>query len=205
MPDAEVGSAPEDDDRNDLVASRDDPARFGRVFERHVVAIYRYAARRVGIEEAEDVTATTFADAFRNRSRFDPMRASGRAWLFGIATTTIQHHRRSEARRHEAQARVLAPVEPALTADLIIAQLEDSARLDSALAAINTELRDVVMLIAVAELSYDECATALRVPIGTVQSRMWRARQQLRALLGDGELTASKTARLDQEGQINDG
>ena len=69
----------------------------------------------------------------------------------------------------------------------LVDKLYDAARLDAALSAIGPQLRDVVMLIAVAELTYDETAVALDIPIGTVRSRLWRARRELREALDASE------------------
>jgi RNA polymerase sigma factor (sigma-70 family) len=173
----------EANDRRALVDSVADPTRFGDLFERHVVAIYRYLARRVGSDLAEDLTSATFAEAFRNRARYDAALASPRAWLFGIATTHVLHHRRSEARRLGAYGRLGAVPEEEAATEVLVRQIDDTARLDAALLLIGEELRDVVMLIAVAELTYEECAAALEIPIGTVRSRLSRARRELRGLL----------------------
>ena len=190
----------EADDRRALVDSVADPTRFGDLFERHVVAIYRYLARRVGSDLAEDLTSATFAEAFRNRARYDTDLASPRAWLFGIATTHVLHHRRSEARRLNAYARLDSTSEEEAATEVLVRQLDAAVRLDAALLLIGDELRDVVLLIAIAELTYEECASALEIPIGTVRSRLARARKELRALLE--EPTDGLTCRTTTEGTL---
>ena len=172
------------DDRADVLASVAVPARFAMVFERHVVGVHRYLARRVGATDADDLTGETFAVAFRSRARYDPEQAAVRAWLFGIATNLLLHHHRGESRRLAAESRVGRLAEPELAVDRLVERIDDAARLEEALECIEPELRDVLFLVAAADLSYEETAAALGIPVGTVRSRLWRARQLLRAVLG---------------------
>jgi RNA polymerase sigma-70 factor, ECF subfamily len=86
-------------DGQSIGASLTDPERFAEIFHRHWDEIYRYVARRLGPEAAEDVGAETFAVAFRGRDRYDLTRADARPWLYGIATNLIGQHRRAERRR----------------------------------------------------------------------------------------------------------
>lgn len=166
-----------------LVRSRDEADAFTAVFDAHFDAIYGYLRRRLGPTLAEDVAAEAFARAFDCRHRYDPARASVRAWLHGIAANLIRGHLRDERRRLNAYAR-------AGSAPGIIAGAEDSdARADAesaaprmavAIAALRRQERDVLLLYAWAELSYEEIAQALGTPIGTVRSRLARARARLR-------------------------
>src|SRR5262245_11487226 len=89
-----------------IAASVDDPDRFTGIFDRHFDAIYGYTARRLGRDVADDVGAAVFVEAFAGRTRFDSSRADARPWLYGIATNLIHRHRRTEARRLRAYARV---------------------------------------------------------------------------------------------------
>ena len=90
--------------------------------------------------------------------------------LFGIATNLLRHHLRSEARRLRAYARVDRP--------------PDIREIAAALAQLSTDERDVLLLFAWADLRYEEIAVALQMPIGTVRSRLNRARGRLRELIG---------------------
>ena len=81
-----------------------------------------------------------------------------------------------------------SPVQPEPTTDALERQLDAKPLIEAALSLIGDELREVVLLIGVAELTYAECADALRIPIGTVRSRYARARRELRVLLDEPDL-----------------
>lgn len=152
----------------------------------HFVAIYGYLARRVGPDLADDLAAEVFARALRDRDRFDPALGTWRMWLFGIATNVVSKHRRAERRRLSAYAKAgsrAVESERVIGTDDVDDRLsaEDSLRvLARALKRLSGDQRDVLYLVGVAELSYEEAAAALGVPVGTVRSRVSRARAQLR-------------------------
>jgi RNA polymerase sigma factor (sigma-70 family) len=99
----------------DLLASCDaHPRAFAAIVERHHQVLHRYAARRVGAEEADDLVAETFLIAYRKRREFDPSRADARPWLFGITTNLLRRRARREARMLRAFART--GVDPLVTA-----------------------------------------------------------------------------------------
>jgi RNA polymerase sigma factor (sigma-70 family) len=174
-----------------LAASVGDPQAFAVLFERHFAAIHRWLHRRVGAPLAEDLAAETFTRAFDRRATFDGRYADARPWLFGIAANLVHDHRRSELRRLRALARAErweAGAEDVATGAVARA---DAAALGPAVAAALAELRDeerdVLLLVAWAGLEYDEVARATGVPVGTVRSRLHRARRRLRAALGEKE------------------
>lgn len=165
-----------------------DPEAFAILFERHADEIHRYLGRRVGAAIADDLLAETFAVAFTKRRRYDRTRADARPWLYGIATKLISGHRRAEARRLHALARTPAPDVDEPMADRVVAQSSARAArraLHAALTALPVAQRDVVLLVAWADLEYEQIAEALRVPVGTVRSRLHRARAQLRTAIDD--------------------
>jgi DNA-directed RNA polymerase specialized sigma24 family protein len=86
-------------DEDDLAASLSESARFTTIFERHLAEIHRYLAYRVGSDLADDLAAETFLRAFRGRRNFVSSEGSVTAWLYGIATNLVRHHRRDEQRR----------------------------------------------------------------------------------------------------------
>jgi RNA polymerase sigma factor (sigma-70 family) len=154
----------------------------------HFVPIYGYLARRVGPDLAEDLAAEVFARALADRDRFDPALGTWRMWLFGIATNLVAKHRRAERRRLSAYAkadsRAIASGRGTDSAtddadDRLSAENRLRA-LASALKRLNGAQRDALYLVGVAELTYEEAAAVLAVPIGTVRSRVSRARTELR-------------------------
>jgi RNA polymerase sigma factor (sigma-70 family) len=163
------------------------PERFAVLYDRYAAVLHRYAARRVGADAADDLVAATFLAAFGSRVRYDLARPDARPWLFGILTKEIARQHRTESARWRALARS-APDRPAdgladqVAAD-VSAQAQRSA-LAGALARLAAADRSVLLLIAWGDLSYDETAQALGIPVGTVRSRLSRARVQVRASLG---------------------
>lgn len=172
--------------------SRDEPELFAVIFDRHAPTIHRYAHRRLGSSAADDVVAETFLAAFRQRGRYDRSRAEVRPWLYGIASNVIGKYRRAEVRMYRAVARTGADlvVEPYAEGveDRVVAR-DAIPELGSALAKLSKRQRDVLLLYAWVDLSYAEIATALSIPVGTVRSRMNRARQTLRRALGGSDPT----------------
>ncbi len=172
----------------DIIArSRDDPAAFGTLFDRHATSIHRYVARRTNATVADDVMAETFLVAFERRSSFSNEYTNAAPWLFGIATNLLRHHHRQEVRALRALARI--GQEPAAAADSAGVPPDVNARLDTlaalrdvgaALRRMPQSQRDTVLLHAWADLTYEQIATAMDVPIGTVRSRLSRARKILR-------------------------
>lgn len=149
------------------------------MFEEHFDAIYGYLARRVGPEVGRDLAAETFARAFAARKKFDPLRGEARAWVFGIAANLVRRHYRDEERRLRALARLDAP-----------SGAEDEPtepRIAVALAEMPQAERDTLLLYAWADLSYEEIAVALDIPLGTVRSRVHRARHRMREALSEEE------------------
>jgi RNA polymerase sigma-70 factor (ECF subfamily) len=174
----------EPSDADAIAASVDDPSAFDLVFDRHFDVVFRYLRRRVGRHRAEELAAETFAQALASRERFDAAYADARAWLFGIAVNLLRHHYRREERELRAFARSgsdpLASEEPSL--ERLDAEAS-KAVVASALAQLPAIEREALLLYAWAELGYGEIAQALGIPVGTVRSRLSRARGRLRELL----------------------
>ena len=89
-------------------ASWSEPERFAEIYDAYVDDIHRYVERRLGRDEADDVAAETFLEAFRQRERYDVDRPHARPWLYGIATNLVGRHRRQEVARYRALARSAA-------------------------------------------------------------------------------------------------
>ncbi|MFD1540404.1 RNA polymerase sigma factor [Nonomuraea guangzhouensis] len=171
----------------ELVARfRRNPDLFTAVHDRYYRDIYLYVAGRLDTQIAEDITAETFLLAFDRRHRFDPERGSLRPWLFGFATNLIARHRRKETRHYRALARlgpdpVTEGHENRVVSDVAAQRMRP--HLAKALAALSSGERDALLLVAVGQLSYDEVAQALGISIGTVGSRLSRARTKIHALI----------------------
>ena len=181
-------AAADADDAAVIQLSRHEPEYFTELFRRHAPYIQRYVVRRLGQDAADDIVAETFLLAFRQRDSYDQARSDARPWLYGIATNLIGKHRRAEIRLYRALARTGAdPVTESFTdrIDDRVSASTASRRLATALARLSAELRDTLLLVAWGDLSYEETATALGVPVGTVRSRISRARSALRRSLGD--------------------
>jgi RNA polymerase sigma factor (sigma-70 family) len=181
------------DDATVIQLSRREPEQFTVLFRRHAPHIQRYVIRRLGSDAADDIVAETFLLAFRQRDRYDPARADARPWLYGIATNLIGRHRRAEVRLYRALARTGAdPVCEPFTdrVDDRVSAGQAGQLIAAALAGLPAELRDTLLLAAWSNLSYEQIALALHVPVGTVRSRLSRARTRLRRTLGDADPSA---------------
>ena len=177
------------DDAGALARSVLEPDRFAAIYDNYFGQIYGYVASRLGRDVADDLAAETFLIAFRKRDRFDPARGSVRPWLYGIATTLIAQHRREETRRYRALARAGGRIPDSTEShDDRVASAVTAEKLDRRLAGALAELahgdRDVLLLVAISEMSHKEVALALDIPYGTVGSRLSRVRKELRKVLG---------------------
>jgi RNA polymerase sigma factor (sigma-70 family) len=168
--------------RSDATAVRTSlvsPQAFAVVFERHFDAVYGYAQRRVGRDLAEEIASETFTRAFDRRDKYDLNRDDARPWLLGIATNLLRRHWRSEQRRLLAYGRAAAESQPALYPPTPVA-----TEIVEGLGELSARDREALLLFAWADLTYEDIAVALEVPVGTVRSRIARARRLLRDRLG---------------------
>ncbi|MEU4542003.1 RNA polymerase sigma factor [Nonomuraea dietziae] len=183
----------EPDDAEVIDRARRDPAAFSVLFDRHAPALHRYVTRRLGDSLADDVVAETFLAAFRRLTRYDTAHRDARPWLYGIAANLIGKHRRAEVRAYLALARTGTDEVAESYADRVEARVSASAahqELAEALAVLSPEDREVLLMIAWADFSYEEVARALGIPVGTVRSRLHRARRKTRAALGGADPSA---------------
>lgn len=172
----------------ELVAdSLDRPSAFGGIFDRHATVLHRYLVRRVGAADADGLVGETFRIAFEKRSTFDVTRPSARPWLYGIATNLVARRQRSEARRLRATARLAATRQPSVDLAEQVTSAIAGAERWTAVAVALTRLpaadRDALLLHVWEGLPYEDVAAALDIPVGTVRSRLNRARRRLRELV----------------------
>jgi RNA polymerase sigma factor (sigma-70 family) len=166
--------------------SRDSPVVFGELYDRHASVIYRYAARRAGDFAADDVTSETFLVAWEQLAAYDLDRDDARPWLFGIATNLLRRHHRAEARMLKAAAKAASREVVGDDSERISARVDASAataRIARTLRSMAPIDRETLLLYAWADLTYEGIALAMDVPVGTVRSRLNRARRTLRTQL----------------------
>lgn len=184
--------------------SLDQPSAFAELFDRHARVVNSFATYRIGRHAAEDVLSETFLVAFRRRADFDAGVDSAVPWLLGIASRLIRRHRAVEAKHWRSFAAAVSGeehsseggVDDALTR---IDAEREVAGLRARIAALAPRDRETLLLYAWQGLSYDEVATALGVPVGTVRSRLNRVRKRLdpvrRAQAQAGAQTQTQTDR----------
>ena len=196
-------TADEPTDAEIVVRSQSEPEAFGAIFDRHADAVFGYFARRVPRPEVPDLVAETFRLAFDARARFDPGRVRARPWLYGLATNVLRHHLRRARRERAAHLRLVPPDAVTGDEDALAASLDAAAEWPAVAAALDTLAdidREALLLLAWEELSYAEIAEATGVPVGTVRSRINRARRQVRELIeATGQLPVDTNRRLPEE------
>lgn len=164
-----------------------EPSVFAEIFSRHGQEIVRYVHARLGAGLAEDVAAEVFLAAFSCRDRYDVSQAEARPWLYGIAVRQIGKHHRAETRYRRAIARLPAEHLPADFGDRSIERVmaeQLRPQLCATLAALSRPDRELLLLVAWADLTYAESAQALGLTVSAVRSRLNRIRVKARKGLG---------------------
>ncbi|MEW1804475.1 RNA polymerase sigma factor [Streptomyces virginiae] len=170
-----------------------DPDAYAELFDSYSRTLYNHAFRMTGDwAVAEDVMSAAFLEAWRLRGTVDPEGGSLRPWLLGITTNIARNHCRSN-RRFRAAAAVAAAAGAAAVpdhAEEVAGRLDDRRQIAATLAqlsALRRPEREVLLLCLCEGLEYAEAARVLGIPVGTVRSRLSRARTKLRKL-ADAEL-----------------
>ena len=163
-------------------ATAGDSAAFGVLFERHAGTVYNYCFRRTAHwSQAEDLKSIVFLEAWRRRHEVRLEGERALPWLLGVATNVVRNSWRSQRRHRGALERLPREREVDLAADAD-QRLDDERQMRVVLRAIKKLPRtdqDVLALCVWEGLSYDEVALALAIPVGTVRSRLSRARARL--------------------------
>lgn len=183
----------EQSDASAIERSLIEPASFDLVFERHYDVVHAFVSHAVGTDAAADLVQETFLTAFRSRRRFDRTRDSARPWLLGIARNVLRHWYRAESRRRRAFGRLAGTMSMAdFSADaddrIVAAGAREQLRL--ALRRLPAGERDAFLLARLDLMTYAEIAAVMGTPIGTVRSRLSRARFRLRRAL-DGQVSGA--------------
>lgn len=160
------------------------PQAFAELFDRHAATVEAYLRRRLGAQAAEDALSETFLTAFRRRGSFDHRSESARPWLLGIATRVAAKNRVAEAQHWRAIQAEARRGEASTGGGLE----ESTSRIDAATAinalaprisALSAKERSTLFMYAWSDLTPEQIAQALQVPVGTVWSRLHRIRRKL--------------------------
>ena len=173
------------DDGRAIRRSLQDPTEFAVIFDRHFATIHRYLARRTGADTADDLAAEVFTVAFARRASYDTDRALALPWLYGIAGNLLRADRRRRQRFDELHVLVAArsAVGPEELEDRVVTALDAHRQVRSLrhrLAGLSADDLTTLTLYAWEDLTYEEIAEALEIPVGTVRSRLHRVRRRLR-------------------------
>ncbi len=162
-------------------------AAFGELFERHATSVYNYLFRRCGNwATAQDLTSLVFLELWRKRSDISLERESALPLLLGVATNVLRNRKRTERRHRAALERMPAPPQSWSPHEDVVDKLTDEQRmreLQRVLDRLPKREQDLIVLCVWMELTYEEAADALCLPIGTIGSRLSRAKRRLRGLL----------------------
>ncbi len=157
---------------------------FEELFERYRNPIYGFFRRRLNdTSRAEDMTQETFVVILRGTEHYEP-RAKFRTYLYAVALKLLWTERRKELRETRVGADITERCQ----------ETDSSAAvwIRDALARLDDDHREVLMLREYEQLSYDEIADLLEIPVNTVRSRLFRARGELKALLEPQTREASR-------------
>lgn len=185
-----------------------DPEAFRVLFRDHAQLVYRHAVRVTGDwAVSQDVVSLTFLEAWRLRDKLRDEGDSPRPWLMGIATNVLRNTTRAARRYERALARIPARDTMPDFAEELVGRMADAEQLAAAkvaLAQLRRSEREVFTLCVWSGLGYAEAAEALGVPVGTVRSRLSRARTRLRKLAAK-ELKQARNTGADWEPLAGDG
>lgn len=168
-------------------ARRGDEVAFSKLFDRYQRSIYRYAAYMCGPETADDVVQDTFLAVLRQRDRHDAPEKSVAGYLFGIARHVVM--KRLGARGadmavdlDDATAASLSDPDDPTPLD-VLARAETIETVREAIRALPAERREAIVLCELQEMNYTDAAELVRCPVGTIRSRLHRAKAQLAQIL----------------------
>ena len=182
-------------------ASAHEGAAFAELFERHSEAVYNHCFRRTGSWSlAEDLTSVTFLQAWRRRNQVKLHGDSILPWLLAVANNATRNSQRSIRRHRRLLAKLPLSDATSDSGSVMDERMDDERRMKSILDSLNllnVEMQEIISLCEFSNLSYAEVATALDIPIGTVRSRLSRARENLRGLLNEDDFAQHSIPHLN--------
>lgn len=180
-------------------AAEGDGSSFAVIFDRHSAAIHSYCARKTGsADDADDLVSIVFLEAWRRRSEVELHEDSALPWLYGVARNTILKRSRTAARHRAVLDRMPRVVDVPDHSDDVVDSIDQTRRakiVADAFAQLKRREQDVLLLCVWQELDYAAAAVALSVPVGTVRSRLSRARTHLSELIAAQAATTAKGER----------
>jgi RNA polymerase sigma factor (sigma-70 family) len=183
-----------------LQASAHEGAAFAELFERHSEAVYNHCFRRTGSWSlAEDLTSVVFLQAWRRRNQVKLHGDSILPWLLAVANNATRNSERSIRRHRRLLAKLPTSDATSDIGSVMDERMEDERRMKSilnTLSLLSVEEQEIISLSNFSNLTYAEVATALDIPIGTVRSRLSRAREHLRVLLNEDDFAQHSIPQL---------
>lgn len=168
--------------------STSDAAIFDQLFRRHGGELYAYCLHRTrDATRAQDLHATIFLEAWRRREEVDLISLPALPWLYGVAANLLRNEWRAARRRREAICRIADAAPGPAAAAGVVEQVERVELIDAlvrAMRGLPAAQRTVLVLCVLEDRSYEAVARALEIPVGTVRSRLARARAQLAGEIG---------------------
>ncbi|MEU1392801.1 MULTISPECIES: RNA polymerase sigma factor [unclassified Nonomuraea] len=165
-------------------AAEGDGEALGALFDRYARDVYNHCFRRTADwSAAEDLTSVVFLEAWRRRGEVRISRESALPWLLGVANNVLRNRRRSLRRHKAALEQLPAQAYEPDPAEDVAGRIDDERRMRKILTVMDRlppADREVLTLCVWSELTYEEAAVALGVPVGTVRSRLSRARSRLK-------------------------
>jgi len=199
-----TGSRDPSDEDLALLSKDGNLTAFNRLVERHQAGLYTLCNRMLRDSgAAEDASQESFVSAYRAIDRFNG--GSFRAWLFRIAVNICRDELRRRKRRPVSSLQAMGedhetafdPPDPGASTEDSVLRGALSSELERALAALPTEQREVILMIDLFDMTYEEASKATGASVGTVKSRVFRGRGSLRRALGPTELSPA-AARLER-------
>jgi RNA polymerase sigma-70 factor (ECF subfamily) len=161
---------------------------FGVIYDRYRHLVFRKAYARVqDVHDAEDVVAVVFLEAWRKRAHVRFVDGSLRPWLFVVTVNVTLNRERTNRRYRRLLSKLPAgdhAPDASTTVDAAMEQHQSASDIRRAMAKLTAAEHRIVELCLVEELPLAQAAAALDIPVGTVKSRLHRARQRLRVELG---------------------